>query len=145
MRLTQHKLNWNKQWQLHHQDQRSQDMLHELLCKRHMQHYHMKYLQKYLHTFLYRKWFKEEETLTYLGWACWLVTERPSCHTCPLVMKLSTVISSLKKIQKYINHVTHHLGFAGISIAKNQKILFYQEIQFCFIKNYILIHSFEFF
>ena len=64
MRLTQHKLNWNKQWQLHHQDQRSQDMLHELLCKRHMQHYHMKYLQKYLHTFLYRKWFKEEETLT---------------------------------------------------------------------------------
>ena len=64
MCLTQQKLKWNKQWQLHHQDQPSQDMLHELLCKRHIQHYHKKCLQKYLHTLLYREWFREEETLT---------------------------------------------------------------------------------
>ena len=34
-----------------------------------------------------------------------------SCHTCPSVMKLGTVVSSQIKVQKYINHLTHHLGF----------------------------------
>ena len=91
MYLNQQKLKWNKQWQLHYQDQPSQDMLYELLCKRHMQHYHKKYLQKYLHTLLCREWFREE-SLTLFRWACWLVTERPSCHTCPSVIKLGSYI-----------------------------------------------------
>ena len=37
-------------------------------------------------------------------------------HTYPALMKLSTVIPYLKKIQKYINHATHPLSSADISI-----------------------------
>ena len=39
-----------------------------------------------------------------------------SCHTYPTMMKLGTVIPYPKKIQKYINHVTHLLSSADISI-----------------------------
>ena len=52
------------------------------------------------------------------------------CHTYPTMIKLDTVISYLKKIQKYINYVTHHLSSADISI-------FSLEISnFCYFKKY---------
>ena len=54
------------------------------------------------------------------------------CHTYPIMMKLDILIPYLKKIQKkYIDHVTHPLSSADISIffAGNQQILLYQEIQ----------------
>ena len=52
------------------------------------------------------------------------------CHTYPTIMKLGTIISYLKKTQKYMNHVTHLLSSAGISI-------FSSEIgKFCYIKKY---------
>ena len=52
------------------------------------------------------------------------------CHTYPAMIKLGTVIPYLKKIQKYINHVTHPLSSADISI-------FSPEItRFCYIKKY---------
>ena len=35
-------------------------------------------------------------------------------------MKLITVIPYVKKIQKYMNHVTHHLSSAGISIFQRK-------------------------
>ena len=38
------------------------------------------------------------------------------CHTHPAITKLGTVIPYLKKTQNYVNHVTHHLGSADISI-----------------------------
>ena len=38
------------------------------------------------------------------------------CHTYPTVMKLGTVIPYLKKIQKYMNHVTRLLTSADSSI-----------------------------
>ena len=38
------------------------------------------------------------------------------CHTYPAMIKLGTVIPYLKNIQKYINHVTHLLSSADISI-----------------------------
>ena len=53
------------------------------------------------------------------------------CHTYPTMMKLGTVISYLKKIQKYMNHVTHHLRFADISIFSTDVS------KFCYIKKYI--------
>ena len=37
------------------------------------------------------------------------------CHTYFTMMKLTTVIPSLNKIQKHINHVTHPLSPAEIS------------------------------
>ena len=43
------------------------------------------------------------------------------CHTYPRIMKLGTVITCLKKIQKLLNHATHSLSSADISI-------FYPEI-----------------
>ena len=53
-----------------------------------------------------------------------------TCHTYPAMIKLGTVIPYLKKIQKYINHVTHPLSSADISI-------FSPEItRFCYIKKY---------
>ena len=52
------------------------------------------------------------------------------CHTYPTMMKFGTVISYLKKIQKYTNHVTHALSSTDISI-------FSPEItKFCYIKKY---------
>ena len=53
------------------------------------------------------------------------------CHKCPTMMKLGTVVSHLKKIQKkYMNHVTHVLSSAEISI-------FSPEIsKFCYLKKY---------
>ena len=38
------------------------------------------------------------------------------CHTYPTIMKLGTIIPYLKKTQKYMNHVTHLLSSADISI-----------------------------
>ena len=38
------------------------------------------------------------------------------CHTYPTVMKLGTIIPYLTKTQKHINHVTHLLSSADISI-----------------------------
>ena len=38
------------------------------------------------------------------------------CHTYSAMMKLSAVIPYVKKIQKYINHVTHLLSSADISV-----------------------------
>ena len=38
------------------------------------------------------------------------------CHTYPTMLKFGTVIPYLEKIQKYINHVTHPLSSADISI-----------------------------
>ena len=52
------------------------------------------------------------------------------CHTYPTMMKLGTVIPYPKKIQKYMNHVTHPLSSADISI-------FSPEIsKFCYMKKY---------
>ena len=52
------------------------------------------------------------------------------CHTYPTMIKLDTAISYLKKIQKYIKYVTHHLSSADISI-------FSLEISnFCYFKKY---------
>ena len=54
------------------------------------------------------------------------------CHTYPIMMKLDILIPYLTKNQKkYIDHVTHPLSSADISIffAGNQQILLYQEIQ----------------
>ena len=52
------------------------------------------------------------------------------CHTYPAMMKLGSVIPYLRKIQKCINHVTHPLSSADISI-------FSPEIsKFCYIKKY---------
>ena len=53
------------------------------------------------------------------------------CHTYPNMMKLDTVIPYLKKIQKYINQVTHSLSSADINI-------FSLEIsKFSYVKKYI--------
>ena len=50
------------------------------------------------------------------------------CHRYPTMMKLGTAIPYLKKIQKYIIHMTHSLSSADISI-------FSPEIsKFCYIK-----------
>ena len=38
------------------------------------------------------------------------------CHTYPTIMKLGTLIPYLKKIQKYVNHVTHPLSSVDINI-----------------------------
>ena len=54
------------------------------------------------------------------------------CHTYPTLMKLGTVISYLRKMQKKsINHVTHPLSSADIRIfsLKISNFLVYQEIQ----------------
>ena len=52
------------------------------------------------------------------------------CQEYPTVMKLGTIIPYPKKTKKYINHVTHLLSSADISI-------FSPEIsKFCYIKKY---------
>ena len=62
------------------------------------------------------------------------------CHTYLTMMKLGTVMPNLKKIQKYMNHVTHHLSSADVSI-------FSPGInRFCYIANTVvdcvLLHNF---
>ena len=52
------------------------------------------------------------------------------CHTYPAMMKLGTVIPYQKKIQKYINHVTHPSTSADISIFPPAIS------KFCYIKKY---------
>ena len=53
------------------------------------------------------------------------------CHIYPTMMKIGTVIPSLKKIQEYINHVAHSMNPADISN-------FSTEIsKFCYIKKYM--------
>ena len=57
-------------------------------------------------------------------------------------MKLGIVILYLKKIQKYINHVTHPLSSAEMSIISPEiRNLFYQEIQTAFY--YMISNSFK--
>ena len=52
------------------------------------------------------------------------------CHTYATMIKLVTVIPYLKKIKKYMNHVTHTLSSAETSI-------FSPEIsKFCYVKKY---------
>ena len=51
-------------------------------------------------------------------------------HTYPTMMKLGTVIPYLKKIQKYMNHLTHPVSSADISIFSTQIR------KFCYIKKY---------
>ena len=55
---------------------------------------------------------------------------RPKRLTYPTMMTLGTVIPYPKNIEKYINHVTHHLSSAGISIF-SPKIS-----KFCYTKTY---------
>ena len=52
------------------------------------------------------------------------------CHTYPTMMKLDTVIPYLKKVQKYMNQVTHPLNSADISIFSPETS------KFCYIKKY---------
>ena len=65
------------------------------------------------------------------GWGGGQKSSLPKfCHTYPTKMKLDTVIPYLKKTLKYMNHVTHLLNSADISI-------FSSEIsKFCYIKKY---------
>ena len=65
------------------------------------------------------------------------------CQTYPTIMKHGTLMSYLKKIQKFINHMTHTLSSADI-------IIFYQKsATFVILKNTgkdcILKHNFYFF
>ena len=46
------------------------------------------------------------------------------CHTYPTMMKLGAVVPHLKKIQKYMNHVTQPLGSAVISMFSPEIIKF---------------------
>ena len=66
------------------------------------------------------------------------------CHTYPTMMKLGTVIVYLKKIQKYMNHVSHPLSSADVSFFCHQK-----SANFAMSRNInkdcILIHKFLFF
>ena len=59
------------------------------------------------------------------------------CHTYPTMMKFGTIITYLKKIKKiYMNHVTHLLSSADISIFSSEITIF------CYIKKYR--HRFHF-
>ena len=52
------------------------------------------------------------------------------CQTYPRMLKLGTVVSYLKKIEKYINHLAHRMSSADISISS-------LEINnFCYIMKY---------
>ena len=46
------------------------------------------------------------------------------CHTYPTIVKLGTAISYLKKIQIYINHGTHSVSSADISISHRKSAIF---------------------
>ena len=65
------------------------------------------------------------------------------CHTYPAMKKLSKVIPYLKKIQKYINHVTHPLSSADISIFHRKSANFAISINTDIDCN--LKHNFQFF
>ena len=45
-------------------------------------------------------------------------------HTYPTLMKLGTVIPCLKKIQNYLNHVTHPLNSAEIGFLHRKSATF---------------------
>ena len=62
------------------------------------------------------------------------------CHTYPTMIKLGTVIHYLKKINKYTNHVTHLLSYAGISIFHRKSPYF--AISKNTDKYCVLIHNF---
>ena len=47
------------------------------------------------------------------------------CHTYPTIMKLGTIIPYLKKIQKYINHITHSIFHRKLAIQKNRTRLYF--------------------
>ena len=47
------------------------------------------------------------------------------CYTYPTMMKLGTIIPYLKKTKKYMNHVTHNLNSADISIFSPEISIFY--------------------
>ena len=53
------------------------------------------------------------------------------CHTYPTMIKLGTVIHYIKKFQTYINHLTHPLSSADISIFLPETS------KFCYVKKYI--------
>ena len=69
------------------------------------------------------------------------------CHTYPTTMKLGTVISYPKKIQKYMNHVTHPLSSADITIflpgirkfrySKKNRHRLYFDTKFLFILTFL--------
>ena len=76
------------------------------------------------------------------GWG-----DQKSCHTYPTIMKLSTVIPCLKKIQKIyelrdtcLEFCWHQHLFTG-----NQQILLYQEMQTQTAFWYIISNSYNFF
>ena len=52
------------------------------------------------------------------------------CHTYPTMRKLGSYTLPKEDPKKYINHVTHHLSSADISIFSPEII------KFCFIKKY---------
>ena len=62
------------------------------------------------------------------------------CHTYPTMIKLGTVIHYIKKFQTYMNHLTHPLSSADISIffTGNQQILLCQEIHIQIPFRYII-------
>ena len=62
--------------------------------------------------------FSNAATLTPFRMVFWGLLKAPLpkiSHTNPTKMKLGTVIPYLKKIQKYMNHVTHPLSSADVS------------------------------
>ena len=69
------------------------------------------------------------------------------CHTYHIMMKLGTVIPYPKKIQKYMNHVTHPLSSADITIfspeikkfhyTKNYRHRLYFDTKFLFILTFL--------
>ena len=54
------------------------------------------------------------------------------CHTYPTMMKLGTIIPYLKKIQKYMNHVTYVLSSADINIFSLEisKICYFKKCRY---------------
>ena len=61
------------------------------------------------------------------GWGGKKTPTPKTCHTYPTIMKLGTVMSYLKKMQKAINLVTHLLSSANMStfFIGNQQIYLY--------------------
>ena len=65
------------------------------------------------------------------------------CHKYPAMIKLGIVIPYLKKIKKYMNHVTSLFSYAGISIfdRKSANLAISRNTS----KDWILIYNFYFF
>ena len=88
------------------------------------------FTEKELHQFL--------TLLTLFRILFWLLTDGREqktplskiCHTYPTMMKLGTAISYLKKLQKYMNHVTHPFSSADISMFSPENS------KFCYINKY---------